>query len=344
MKEHLPATLGLFQKRIDGDDALLELAQLRFNEVKMSAEVYADSPEELSWILGFRPLPEGKVVVHLSRAINLFEETGKQQFLSFASSFKNQVYGFVLHDSKEIKERFHDYIVTLQDINSSLMLLDKAPYLFIEYSGGLEPHYFCEIFHTIQNLGQVSACIDIGHVGIWRVRENFFTKHPGVDICSFSPSHSDLHRVIDDIEESAHNNLVHTVLTIIQDLGSLNKPLHFHLHDGHPLSPFSPFGVSDHLSFYEEIPIPFTYNGKNSLSTMYQPTGLKKIIAQSLTALTPDKLSFTLEIHPKFERMSLNGYSYLFNHWVDKTHAEQMNHWLSVLVQNHHLLIDACKK
>jgi hypothetical protein len=124
----------------------------------------------------------------------------------------------------------------------------------------------------------------------------------------------------------------------------LSKPLHFHLHDGHPLSPFSPYGVSDHLSFFEEIPVPFTFRGKNVISTMFKPEGLDRIIAQALKVPSPDQLSFTLEIHPKFDKTPLNGYSHLFNHWTDKTHAEQMNHWLSVLVQNHGLLIGTCQK
>jgi hypothetical protein len=33
----------------------------------------------------------------------------------------------------------------------------------------------------------------------------------------------------------------------------------------------------------------------------------------------------------------------LFGDWTDKTNAEQMNHWLSVLERNHILLLEAIK-
>ena len=40
-------TLGLFEKRIEGDDALMELARLRFQQAKMGAEMHAATPEQL---------------------------------------------------------------------------------------------------------------------------------------------------------------------------------------------------------------------------------------------------------------------------------------------------------
>jgi len=38
-------TLGLFDKRIEGDDRLLELARLRFRQAGLGAELHAGSPE-----------------------------------------------------------------------------------------------------------------------------------------------------------------------------------------------------------------------------------------------------------------------------------------------------------
>ena len=77
---------------------------------------------------------------------------------------------------------------------------------------------------------------------------------------------------------------------------------------------------------------------------MFKPTGFNRITDLAVKILSPEQLSFTLEIHPKFDKAPLNGYSHFFDHWTDKTHAEQMNHWLSVLVHNHRLLIDMCQK
>ena len=38
---------ALFYRRVDGDDALLQLAGLRFAQAGLAAESYADSPGEL---------------------------------------------------------------------------------------------------------------------------------------------------------------------------------------------------------------------------------------------------------------------------------------------------------
>ena len=70
----LPRLLGLFQKRIDGDDALLHLAGLRFKEMGLGTEFYAETPEELSSLLKFKPEPQSPAVAHLRRGIDLFEK------------------------------------------------------------------------------------------------------------------------------------------------------------------------------------------------------------------------------------------------------------------------------
>jgi hypothetical protein len=118
-------------------------------------------------------------------------------------------------------------------------------------------------------------------------------------------------------------------------LSQSNKPIHFHLHDGHPLSTFSPFGVADHLSFFAEIPLNFEHRDRRTIPAMFGPEGLSKIVSR---ALKPDRsapVSFTLEIHPTGERLALDQADPLFVHWTDKTHAEKVNHWLRLLSDNH---------
>ena len=46
---------GLFQRRFAGDDALLELVALRFAQMGVAAELYADTPDELERTLRFVP-------------------------------------------------------------------------------------------------------------------------------------------------------------------------------------------------------------------------------------------------------------------------------------------------
>ena len=126
---------------------------------------------------------------------------------------------------------------------------------------------------------------------------------------------------------------------MIKRFGPLNKHVHFHLHDGHPASTFSPFGVSDHLSFFGEIPLPFEHDGKRALPLLYGPQGLERVIAAALGALK--HCSFTLEIHPPDGQRALDDARHLFDHWRDKTNAERLNHWLAVLRDNQQLVLHA---
>jgi hypothetical protein len=335
--------MALFQKRVDGDDALLHLASLRFKQAGLGTELYADTPAELEWLLRFRPTPETVAVVHLPRGINLFEEEGHVVIMDFAKSFRDQVFGLVIHDQIEIATRFDDYLAALQKLESRLKEVEESPYLFIEYAVGLEPELFIELFKTIRDLERVSACVDIGHIGLWQARTAYSRKHPGKDVCAITPNDPELPEVIEDVEGAVRSALA-TVLDVIRALGYLGKPLHFHLHDAHPLSTFSLFGISDHLSFLDKIPIPFEYKGKESLDPMFGHSGLLRIVTESLQLLGPDRVSFSLEIHPTEGRLPLGEASYLFDHWNDKGNAERMNYWLSVLLQNHQLVAEACEK
>ena len=111
--------------------------------------------------------------------------------------------------------------------------------------------------------------------------------------------------------------------------------MHFHLHDAHPLSTASPFGVADHLSFLTEVPLAFEHRGRRSAAPMFGPNGLSKLLTRVLELMPPPRLSLTLEIHPTGERLPLGDASPLFERWTDRTNAERMNAWLSVLHQNH---------
>ena len=65
-----------------------------------------------------------------------------------------------------------------------------------------------------------------------------------------------------------------TVLELIRRLGAIGKPVHFHLHDGHPLIA----GLPDHFSFLTQVPVPFTYEHRHSLPPLHGPAGLAAII------------------------------------------------------------------
>jgi hypothetical protein len=146
--------------------------------------------------------------------------------------------------------------------------------------------------------------------------------------------------MIGDVE-TAVGAALPTVLDLIDALGKLRKPVHFHLHDGHPLSTFSPFGVSDHLSFLMEMPLGFEYLGRRSVPLMFDRAGLQQIARKAVKAIGRERVSFTLEIHPTSGRLPLGDAAPLFNHWIDKTNAERMNQWLAVMSENHAALLES---
>ncbi|MCK5229339.1 MAG: hypothetical protein KAR13_03685 [Desulfobulbaceae bacterium] len=338
-----PSILGLFQKRIPGDDALLELARLRFRESGLGMEIHCGTGDELvEHLLEFMPRPQTRAVVHLPHGIDLLSKEDVKQVIGLARAFHGRVNGFVVHDQLEAIDRTEEYLAALSGIDSELLSLSDGPYLYIEYACGLSPDFYISLVKKFSNLQKVTACIDIGHFGIMQAKDYFQKIFPGMDICSLTPSTPVLPEIIEDVEKATQSALP-LVLAVIQEITGLGKPLHFHLHDGHPLSVFSPFGVSDHLSFLHEIPIPFPFNDRASLDPMFGPYGLSKIVSQALVALDPDLISFTLEIHPQEGRLPLGPYAHLFTHWQDKTNGERMNYWLDLLIKNHFLVREAYK-
>jgi starch synthase (maltosyl-transferring) len=338
-----PPVLGLFQKRIDGDDALLRLAALRFREAGLGAELYADTPGELDWLLSFGPFPGTPIVVHLQRGLDLLQEHGRKLIIDFAERYRGRISGLVVHDQKEISTNFDDYLKVLRQLEGRLKEIEKSPYLFVEYAAGLEPELFIRIFKEIGDLQRISACIDIGHIGLWQAGREYSQTHSGRDIYAAREDIRELPSAIEDIRRAMESGL-DAVLHVIREIGSAGKPIHFHLHDAHPFSIYGPFGISDHLSFLDEIPIALEYMGKQSLSLMFGPEGLSRIVTQALELLPPDRITFSLEIHAREGRLPLGNVSYLFAHWVDKGNAERMNFWLSVLRKNQELIMKICGK
>jgi hypothetical protein len=257
--------------------------------------------------------------------------------LDFASRFAGRVSGLVLHDQELMAQRKRDYLGAARHLNEQLRKIDRCPMLFIEYAVGLEPADFARFFSAIPDLDRIGPCIDIGHVGIRAARSAYASTHNGEDVCALKTQGPRLPELISDVEAAVASGSA-AVFGLVEALSVLKKPVHFHLHDGHPLSTFSPFGVSDHLSFLAEIPPQFEHRGRRALAPMFGPAGLAKIVARVCELMGNQHISFTLEIHPTGEKLSLSDAAPLFDHWTDTTNAEQMNHWLAVLCRNHHLL------
>jgi hypothetical protein len=320
---------ALFQQRIDGDDALLKLAGLRFAQMGAAAEVYADSPDQLEYVLQFVPSHARLPMVHLSRRVNVLHGRDRAVVREFADRFAGRVAGLVVHDKREMAGKTDRLLAAMRVLNAHLCQRPGSPLVFLEYAAGLDRGWFVEVAERLQAAERVSCCIDVGHIGLRQATAWFERRHPGLDLKKLSPVDDRLPGLVADVQDAVGSALPH-VLDVIGSLGRLGKHVHFHLHDGHPLIP----GLRDHFSFLTRLPVPFSYEGRRSLSMLYGPDGLASIVAAAIEACAPQRVSFTLEIHQVEGRLPLGDAAWLFPHWQDTTNAERMNHWLSVLSEN----------
>ena len=324
--EMLGPVHALFQQRVAGDDALLKLARLRFAQMGVAAEVYADTPEQLDYVLRFVPSDRRLPMVHLNRGLNVLHERGRAVVREFATRFAGRIAGVVIHDRQGMETHTGELIAAMRELNASLGGLPDGVMVFLEYAAGLDPGWFVDVAQRLHDAERVSSCIDVGHIGIRQASFRFGRRHPGLGLSLADDRLPDL---IGDIQDAVGSALS-DVLDVIRSLGQLGKHLHFHLHDGHPLIP----GLPDHFSFLTRLPIPFSYEGRQSLNTMYGPAGLATIVSTAIGACPPQRASFTIEVHQAEGRLPLADAASLFPHWRDTTNAERMNYWLSVLSEN----------
>jgi hypothetical protein len=323
-----PALHALFQRRVDGDDALLRLARLRFDQAGLAAEVYADTPQQLEWILGFAPSRPHRPIVHLGRQVNLLDEHGRAVVEMFATRFAGRVAGLVVHDKAAMAARTDDLVAWLRELGTRLARQPGTPVVFLEYAAGLPLDWFVGVAEQTSEVDRVGACIDVGHVGIAQARARFGGAHPGLDLAAMQPGDPRLPELATDVQAAVAAALP-AVVELTRSLGHLGKPFHVHLHDGHPLIG----GLSDHFSFLIRVPVPFQHQGRWSLDPLYGPAGLAAIVGAVAEAGRAGA-SLTLEIHQAEGRRPLDDAAGLFGHWRDHTNAERTNHWLAVLAEN----------
>ena len=321
---------ALFQQRVAGDGALLRLANLRFRQAGMPAEVYADNPDHLEYVLGFVPEHRTLPVVHLSRSANLLDASGRSLVEAFASRFAGRVAGLVVHDKGDMVDRLPEVVAALRELGAAHPQRPGRPMVYLEFATGLPVDRFVEVAQRIADVGLASMCIDIGHVGIQQAKRSLTHSRPDLTWKGLSPQDPRLPEVVDQVQ-AATGTALPAVLRLIETIGAIGKPVHFHLHDGHPLVP----GLSDHFSFLTRVPVPFLVAGRYALPSMFGPAGLADVVRTAVRACSPGSASFTLEIHQVEGRLPLADAADLFMHWHDVTNAERMNYWLTVLADNH---------
>jgi hypothetical protein len=328
-QELLGPVHALFQRRVDGDDALLRLAQLRFAQMGVAAEVYADTLDELEHVLQFVPAHPRLPVIHLNRTLNVLHERSRAVVVEFADRFAGRVSGLVVHDQAEMAAQTGHLIAVMREFDAHLGTRPDRPFIFLEYAAGLEPDWFVEVAERLHDAERVSFCIDVGHIGIRQASTRFTRGHPGLSLAGLSLQDDRLPDLVSDVQDAMESAL-RDVLDVTRSIGRLGKHVHFHLHDGHPLIP----GLADHFTFLMRLPIPFSYQGRQSLNMLYGPGGLASIVSAVTEVTTAQLVSFTLEIHQAEGRLPLADAARLFARWQDTTNAERMNYWLSVLAEN----------
>src|SRR5450755_3512390 len=125
---------GLFQRRVAGDDALLELAGLRFAQMGLAAEVYADTSDELEHVLGFVPPHPYLPVVHLNRGVNVLDESSRVVVGEFAGRFAGRIAGLVVHDKKEMGEQTDRLVRVMRQLDADLSEQPGSPLVYLEYA------------------------------------------------------------------------------------------------------------------------------------------------------------------------------------------------------------------
>jgi hypothetical protein len=327
-----PRLHAIFHRQIPGDHALLRLAQARFRAAGLNAEFYPTSPDRLAEELAYRPLADQPVTVHLPRNLRVLDAGSHDAICTYAWRFAGDACGLVVHDQPETASRFDDYVAAVRRLDGRLRTQGPGPTVFIEYAAGVPVEAYTALFEAVRDCPRIGACIDISHIGIRQCQLAWEKAHPGEDICRLKWHSPELPRHIEEVQAACATALP-VVCRAVAQIARLGRPLHFHLHDGHPASTFSAYGVSDHLSFLFELVVPFSYCGSRTLPLLYGPMGLKKVIDTARAALSDELLSCTLEVHAPDGRLDLGEWAGLFSHWRDRENAERTNHWIEVLLR-----------
>ncbi len=250
-----PPVRGLFRKYVSGDDAIFRLAQLRFAECDMAAELYADTPNQFERELRFLPPHPALPVVHLNRQVNPLHEDGQSLVEAFIRQFRGRLLGLVIHDRAEMASHIPEVVSAMRRVTAAGGA-SGGPIVFLEYAAGMEPEIFVELARQLAGIDDASVCIDIGHIGIRESRRRLKDMHPALDLGTLRREGGCPPELMSDIQRATRSSL-EVVLDMIRSLGSIGKPLHFHLHDGHPLLP----DLADHYSFLIRLPVPVAREG-----------------------------------------------------------------------------------
>ncbi|MBN2710988.1 MAG: hypothetical protein JXR97_00940 [Planctomycetes bacterium] len=332
--ETTPTVMAIFGQReeIPGDDALLALARERLLDAGLGAEFYPGSTAHLQSLLNYRP-GEAVCTAHLPRSLNILEEEDRRQITEYASLAAGQLSGFIIHDRPAFTHEPSATQAALESMNKTLADIPEAPRLFVENSGQLAFAETEELAQMILPMNNIGICLDISHLAIQFCHTRLSELGITTDARSLLADREQLIEIMPHIQRVTAEARAES-LALIGRVVRREQPIHFHIHDGHPLSTLSLYGVNDHLSFLQQICLPFEWEGRRIVSGCYSVDGLRQF-AETVAAAAPlERCSFMLEIHPQPGRLPLGEHANLFAHWQDLRNAEQAKAWHNTLIQN----------
>lgn len=323
---------GILNRHVyPGDDALLVLAALRFAEAGIGAELYPGAVESFPLVRSFMP-DDSWCTVHATHALDPLTSAGRQEIRRYCEIASGRLRGLVVHDNRGMLVNTEQTQACFNELDQFLSAQD-GPEVYVEYACGLEFEEFYGLIRGFERLRKIGVCIDIGHLAMHAWDLNFRKRQPELEVCKIKPDHPRLAELLPDIER-AGAEAFDDVLVMVRRLAGLRVPGQLHLHNAHPLSTFSQYGVCDHLSFFSIIPLPFAYEGRASVDCIFTLPRLRELLRVLKETGALERMNFMLEIHHQPGRKALGQYEHIFAHWSDKTNAELMNYWIELVLQN----------
>ncbi len=334
----LPVINGLLNYHIKGDEALLYLGCSRYTQAGFGVELHPGTPAHMQEILKF--IPEGSSsTAHLPYSVVL-DHDDTEKICDFAAAGGNLIRGYILHDTAYYRENSEAGLDLIRLLSRKLEGKTSGV-VFLEYAAGLPFELYYAIAEKISNLSNIGICIDIGHIAIKAIGIELSKVLPAQDLRTLKPGadlNYDKYKLVAQAVEAGRK----FALEFIEQLTGIGNYVHFHLHDGHPLSTFSPYGVRDHIPFFWEIPTYLSEVG--AVGGLYGVAGLRRILSLALANIAAEKLSLTLEIHPQpgLKELTAENLGY-FSEWQDLINAKAMNFWMDLVIQNCMITRDLCR-
>ena len=285
-------------------------------------------------------LPAGAVnTAHLPYGWNLLNP---DDFAAIAACAQvGGLRGFTLHDSRRYTEERAAFLEAAGRMADILARAPGRPTIFIEYVHSDPLAVYRDKMAWLLAVPGFAPCVDAGHVAVEMCRQELQRRCPDIDLNALAPDSPGLAAIIAEVQDTVETTLDKVLDYIGSFLAMKWEKMHFHCHNIHPLSRLSPWPIRDHLSFLQQITLPFPFRGRRVVDGVFNVAGAGRLHARLLRGAKKCDISAMLEIHRQNGRLPLGADGDLFAHWQDLTHAEEMNFHLELIAQSYNVMTGA---